>query len=77
MNSFHKKKDMEIISERIEIARFRINVKKRCTEEFLQNEENLNSYVRTMYLLGEPCWGRYSSLNNHLSHSQYYLKLNH
>ena len=74
MNSFHKKKDMEIVLERIEITRLRINVKKRYTEEFLQNEENLNSYVRTMYLLGEPCWGRYSSLNILLSHSQYYRK---
>ena len=74
MNSFYRKKDLEVILERIKIATFRINVKERYTEEFLQNQENLNSYVRTMYLLGEPCWGRYSTLNSHLLHSQYYQK---
>ena len=64
MNNFLSKKDIFITNDRIKITYYKIRLIKRNTENFLFFEDNLDSYVRTMYLLGEPCWGRYSTLNN-------------
>lgn len=62
MDNFLNKKDIKLVEDRIEITYNKIRLVKRPNEEFLFFDDNLNSYVRTMYLLGEPCWGKYSSL---------------
>jgi hypothetical protein len=64
MENFINKKDQEIVDQRIKIAFHKINERKRYGEIFLSNEDNLRSYVRLQYLLGEPCWGNYSPVNN-------------
>ena len=64
MNNFLSKKDIFITNDRIKVTYYKIRLIKRNTETVLFFEDNLDSYVRTMYLLGEPCWGRYSTLNN-------------
>ena len=64
MDNFIKKKEMEIVEERIKITSIKINERKRYGEEFLSYKENLRSYVRVQFLLGEPCWGNYSPVNN-------------
>ena len=64
MDNFIKKKDRNIIEERVNITSIKINERRRYGEEFLSNEENLRSYVRVQFLLGEPCWGNYSPVSN-------------
>ena len=64
MDNFIKKKDMEIVEERIKITSIKIKERKRYGEEFLSDKENLRSYVRVQFILGEPCWGNYSPVNN-------------
>ena len=64
MKNFLLKKDREIVEERIKITSHKINERKRYTEHFLLCNEDLRSYVRIQYLLGEPCWGDYSPVNN-------------
>tara|TARA_B100000161_G_C33487837_1_gene385592 strand:- start:599 stop:835 length:237 start_codon:yes stop_codon:yes gene_type:complete len=64
MDNFIKKKDREIIEERVKITSIKVNERKRFGGQFLSHEENLRSYVRVQFLLGEPCWGDYSPVNN-------------
>ena len=63
MESFLSKKDINLLEERIQITSNKIKEKSRIGEEFMSNEDNLRSYVRIQYLLGEPCWGICSPVN--------------
>ena len=65
MDSFINKKNMEIIAERIIILSKKLELFRSSGEEFLQHRDNLESYVRIQFLLGEPCWGKFSPANNH------------
>jgi len=60
MENFIKKSDNNIIEERISI------VKKKVSESnnSVWHKENIRSYVRIQYILGEPCWGKCSPINN-------------
>ncbi len=62
MENFIKKSDVDILEKRIEIFKNKISFTK--FNNFLSNEQNLRSYVRLQYLLGEPCWGSCSPANN-------------
>ena len=64
MNSFIKKDDIDIIQERIELLSVKMKLNRKLGETFLKYQDNLEMYVRIAYLLGEPCWGRYSPVNN-------------
>ena len=72
MNDFIAKKNHIIVDERVKILNLKIKLKLNPREFVLYDDNNLLSYVRTMFLLGEPCWGRYSTLNNHIDYS--YIK---
>ncbi len=64
MDSFINKKNMEIIAERIIILSKKLELFRSSGEDFLQYRDNLESYVRIQFMLGEPCWGKFSPANN-------------
>jgi len=66
MDSFFDDKNYNVVIKRLKITYDKISINKNIREEFLLYHDNLESYVRTMYLLGEPCWGKFSSINNHI-----------
>jgi hypothetical protein len=72
MNSFFNKKNEDVINKRIKITYDKIRLNKQTEEVFSFFDDNLESYVRIMYLLGEPCWGKCSPVNNHSSYSMSY-----
>lgn len=63
MDNFIKKSDNDIIEDRTNILKDKI-YKNNNNNLSLSNTENINSYVRVQYLLGEPCWGKYSIISN-------------
>ena len=72
MENFIKKSDTNIVEERIEIAKNKLSFKK--LDSFLSDEENIRSYVRLQYLLGEPCWGNCSPVSDFSSRILYKIK---
>ena len=63
MENFIKKSDNIIIEERINILKNKM-YKNNDNNLSLSTNENIDSYVRIQYLLGEPCWGKYSIISN-------------
>ena len=59
--------DEDIIKKRIYITFSKIN--KHLRNKKLEKEiiKNIKTYVRLNYILGEPCWGKNSSLKNWVS----------
>ena len=68
MNDFIAKTNHKIINERVDVLNIKIRLQLNPNEFFLYDDTNILSYVRTMFLLGEPCWGKYSTLNNHIDY---------
>ena len=63
MENFLSKKDILLVEERAKIIKKKYgNYYKK--NKFIDNIEEIRSYVRIQYSLGEPCWGRNSPINN-------------
>lgn len=62
MENFIKKSDNNVIEERISILKNKVS--ENNNESFFSDKENIRSYVRVQYILGEPCWGNCSPISN-------------
>ena len=61
MKNFLSKKDILLIEERLKIIKKKYEVTYKINVSF-EITDDLRSYVRVQYQLGEPCWGRNSPI---------------